>query len=229
MTPTDSTQPGPGKYELVDPDVRLMLKVREGSAAAFEQLVEKYQGRLVGVLEHLVPRKNQAEDLAQEVFMRIYRARESYVPQAKFSTWLFTITHNVASNAIRKLSRVKEVNIQNTPSGSVAVQPLNKMAKDKSALMPTRQVDRQEVAEVVRAGIQQLPDRQRMAILLSKFEGMSYLEIGTAMSLSTQAVKSLLSRARGNLKDILEPYIKSGLLPSPSASGTSSGSLGKVS
>ena len=193
----------------------------EGNAAAFEQLVAKYQGRLVGVLEHLVPGKNQAEDLAQEVFMRIYRARARYVPEAKFSTWLFTITHNVASNAIRKLSRQKEVHIQNTPSGSMAVHPLNTMAKDKSAMMPTRQLDRKEIADVVRAGIQQLSGRQRMAILLSKFEGMSYQEIAAAMELSTQAVKSLLSRARGNLKDILEPYIQSGVLPggSNSASG----------
>ena len=213
MSATDSSILEAQKYELTDPDVRLMLQVRDGNAAAFEQLVAKYQSRLVGILEHLVPGKSQAEDLAQEVFMRIYRARERYVPGAKFSTWLFTITHNVASNAIRKLSRRKEVHIQNTPSGSVAVQPLEKMAKERSALMPARQLDRSELATIVQAGIQQLNERQRMAILLSKFEGMSYQEIATTMDLTPQAVKSLLSRARGNLRDILEPYIKSGVLP----------------
>lgn len=213
LSVSDSSIQKAQKYELLDPDVRLMLKVREGSAAAFEQLVEKYQGRLVAILEHLVPGKNQAEDLAQEVFMRVYRARKTYVPGAKFSTWLFTITHNVASNAIRRLSRRKEVNIQNTPSGSVAIQPLDRMAKAKSGLMPARQVDRRELANIVHAAIQQLNERQRMAILLSKFEGMSYLEIASTLGLTTQAVKSLLSRARGNLRDILEPYVSTGVLP----------------
>ena len=190
-----------------------MLKVREGNAAAFEQLVDKYQGRLLGVLEHLVPGRGQAEDLTQEVFMRVYRARETYVPGAKFSTWLFTITHNVASNAIRKLSRRKEVNLLSSPSGSIAVQPLDTMAKDKSGLMPTRLVDLNETSAIVRSAVQSLNERQRMALLLSKFEGMSYIEIAETMDLSTQAVKSLLSRARTNLRDILEPYVQTGQLP----------------
>ena len=77
------------KFELLDPDVRLMLQVRDGHAGAFEKLVERYQVRLIGVMEHLVPARDQAEDLAQEVFLRVYRARKSYVPTAKFSTWLF--------------------------------------------------------------------------------------------------------------------------------------------
>ena len=210
------------KYELLDPDVRLMLKVREGNAVAFEQLVDKYQGRLVGILEHLVPGRGQAEDLAQEVFMRVYRARETYVPGAKFSTWLFTITHNVASNAIRKLSRRKEVNLLSSPSGSLSVRPLDTMAKDKSGLMPARLVDLNETSAIVRSAVQTLNERQRMALLLSKFEGMSYLEIAETMGLSTQAVKSLLSRARSNLRDVLEPYVQSGQLPlGVGGSGTS--------
>lgn len=213
MNVSDSSLQKVQKYELLDPDVRLMLKVREGNAAAFEKLVDKYQNRLIGVLEHLVPGRGQAEDLAQEVFMRVYRARESYVPGAKFSTWLFTITHNVASNAIRKLSRRKEVNLLSSPSGSISVQPLDTMAKDKSGLMPTHLADLNEMSAIVRSAVQALNERQRMALLLSKFEGMSYIEIAETMNLSTQAVKSLLSRARTNLRDILEPYVMSGQLP----------------
>ena len=201
------------KYELTDPDVRLMLQVRDGNADAFEQLVEKYQGRLISVLEHLVPTRGHAEDLAQEVFMRVYRARASYVPGAKFSTWLFTITHNVASNAIRKMSRRKEVNLTNSPSGKVPVRPLDSMAKEKSGLMPTLQTDRKEIKVIVEQAVQSLNERQRMALLLKYFEGMSYVDIGRAMELSSQAVKSLLSRARGNLCEILQPYIDSGQLP----------------
>lgn len=201
------------KYELLDPDVRLMLQVRDGDAAAFEQLVEKYQNRLVMVLEHMISDRSQAEDLAQEVFMRIYRARENYTPTAKFSTWLYTITHNVASNAIRKKSRRKEVNLVNSPSGSMPTRPLDTMATEKSGLMPTRQMDQREMSDLLHDAIQSLIPRQRMAMMLSRFEDMSYVEIGETMGLTTQAVKSLLSRARTNLKTILEPYVNSGQLP----------------
>lgn len=210
MSASESSLQKASKYELLDPDVRLMLQVREGSAAAFEALVEKHQKRLVMVLEHLVSDRTQAEDLAQDVFLRVYRARERYIPTAKFSTWLYTITHNVASNSIRKSSRRKEINLVASPSGSMPVRPLDTMAKDKSNLMPTRLADQKEMEKVIREAIQSLGPRQRMAMLLSKYEGMSYNEIAESMELTTQAVKSLLSRARGNLKEALAPYLNSG-------------------
>ncbi|MFT5303544.1 MAG: RNA polymerase sigma-70 factor (ECF subfamily) [Mariniblastus sp.] len=212
MSTSDSSIQKAVKYELLDPDVRLMLQVREGNAAAFESLVEKHQKRLVMVLEHLVSDRALAEDLAQDVFLRVYRARERYVPTAKFSTWLYTITHNVASNSIRKLSRRKEVNLVSSPSGSLPIRPLDTMAKDKSNLMPARLAAQKEMANVICEAIQSLGPRQRMAMLLSKYEGMSYNEIAESMELTTQAVKSLLSRARGNLKDTLEPYLNAGRL-----------------
>ena len=210
LSVSESSLQKASKYELLDPDVRLMLQVREGSAAAFEALVEKHQKRLVMVLEHLVSDRTQAEDLAQDVFLRVYRARERYVPTAKFSTWLYTITHNVASNSIRKSSRRKEINLVTSPSGSMPVRPLDTMAKDKSNLMPTRLADQKEMEGVIREAIQSLGPRQRMAMLLSKYEGMSYNEIAESMELTTQAVKSLLSRARGNLKETLAPYLNIG-------------------
>lgn len=213
MSVSESSLQKASKYELLDPDVRLMLQVREGSAAAFEALVEKHQKRLVMVLEHLVSDRTQAEDLAQDVFLRVYRARERYIPTAKFSTWLYTITHNVASNSIRKSSRRKEINLVASPSGSMPVRPLDTMAKDKSNLMPTRLADQKEMERVIREAIQSLGPRQRMAMLLSKYEGMSYNEIAESMELTTQAVKSLLSRARGNLKEALAPYLNSGKSP----------------
>lgn len=194
-----------------------MLQVRDGSAVAFETLVQKYQNRLVTVLQHLVNDRSLAEDLAQDVFLRIYRARHSYLPTAKFSTWLYTITNNVANNAIRKSSRRKEVNLVSSPSGSMNVRPLDTMAKDKSALMPTRQLDRNELSSILHDAIQSLSPRQRMAMMLSRFENLSYIEISQAMDLSTQAVKSLLSRARVNLKEMLEPYVETGHLPRASS------------
>ena len=212
MSVSDSSLQKASKYELLDPDVRLMLQVRNGNAAAFESLVEKHQRKLVMVLEHMVRDRAHAEDLAQDVFLRVYRARERYVPTAKFSTWLYTITHNVASNWMRKASRRKEVNLVSSPSGSMPVRPLDTMAKDKSTLMPARLADQKEMGAVIREAIGSLGERQRMAMLLSKYEGMSYIEIAEAMELTTQAVKSLLSRARGNLKEALDPYLKSGRL-----------------
>ena len=99
------------RYAL-DPDVRLMLEVRDDNAAAFEELVARYQGRLLTVLRHLVGNREQAEDLTQEVFLRVYRARKSYEPGAKFSTWLFTIANHAASNSLRDQSRRHEVTLQ---------------------------------------------------------------------------------------------------------------------
>ena len=210
---TDSTSlPKPTKYELADPDVRLMLQVREGNAGAFEMLVEKHQTRLVSLLQQMVGNRSQAEDLAQEVFLRVYRARERYVPAAKFTTWLYTITQNVASNSLRKSSRRKEVNLTSSPSGAVPTRPLDSLAKDRSSLMPTRLAAQKEMGQIIEDAIQALGERQRMAMLLSKYEGMSYQEIATTMELTTQAVKSLLSRARANLRELLEPYYQSGQL-----------------
>jgi RNA polymerase sigma-70 factor (ECF subfamily) len=193
-----------------------MLKVRDGNAAAFEELVMRYQARLITVLEHLVHRREQAEDLAQDVFLRVYRARKTYVPGAKFSTWLFTIANNVASNARRSSARRREVNVSGAPQHELP-NPLERMAKAASGLMPARQLDKTEMSEVVRTAIDSLSERQKMALLLAKFEGMSYADIAETMGLSVQAVKSLLSRARTNLRDLLEPYVTAGQRPTAPA------------
>lgn len=186
-----------------------MLRVRDDDAAAFEELVRRYQTRLVRLMEHLGPRRDLAEDLAQEIFLRVYRSRKRYEPGAKFSTWLFTIAGNVARNASRSQVRrreLSEVDSPGSPSGSQAA-VLEGIAVERSGLMPVRQVEGAERAEMVREAIQKLGERQRMAMMLSKFEGMSYIEIAETMDLSTKAVKSLLSRARVNLKELLQPYI----------------------
>lgn len=197
---------------LTDPDVRLMLQVRDGNAAAFEELMLRYQNRLVTVLEHLVGKRGQAEDLAQDVFLRVYRARLAYQPGAKFSTWLFTIANNVAANALRSRSRRREVQV--APSDRFD-EPgtLEQLAQAASGLMPTRQLDKAELREVVKAALDTLNERQRLALLLNKFEGMSYIDIAETMGMTPQAIKSLLARARENLRDVLEPYLESGQRP----------------
>ena len=207
MALTEST---PINYELHDPDVRLMLQVRGGSGPAFEELVLRYQNRLLTILEHLVGNREQAEDLAQETFLRVFRARERYEPGAKFSTWLFTIANNVASNALRSRSRRKEVGVPEGNGDQSGAMQLDQLAKAASGLQPTRNLDKMEQAEMVRHAVAALSERQRMALLLAKFEGMSYQDIADSMDLSVQAIKSLLSRARVNLKEILTPYVEQG-------------------
>src|SRR3954466_5857625 len=190
-----------------------MLQVREGDAAAFTELVLRYQNRLLTVLEHLVGSREQAEALAQEVFIRVFNARHRYEPEAKFSTWLFTIANNVASNALRSRSRRREVGVPEGNGADSSPLALDQLAKAASGFMPTRALDKAEQAEMVRHAVGALNERQRMALLLAKFEGMSYQDIAQSMGLSVQAIKSLLSRARVNLKEMLTPYVESGVRP----------------
>jgi RNA polymerase sigma-70 factor (ECF subfamily) len=197
------------RYTLADPDVRLMLQVRDDDAQAFEELMLRYQNRLISLLAHMVGQPDQAEDLAQDVFLRVYRARKRYVPGSKFSTWLFTIAGNVASNALRSRSRRREVNLAPRP-GETSGNPLEAAALAASGWMPTRQLDKSELREVVQQAVQSLGDRQRMAVLLAKFEHFCYADIAEVMDMSPQAVKSLLSRARGNLRATLGPYLERG-------------------
>ena len=210
MTVNDSTAE---RYAQLDPDVRLMLRVRDGDADAFEQLVTRYQNRLLTVLQIWLGSRDQAEDLVQEVFLRVYRARDRYVPASKFSTWLYTIANNVASNARRKLARRREVHLQPADSRELPQASLEQLAKETSGLLPTRLADKAELAQIVHMAINTLNDRQRMAVLLCKFEDLSYAEIAETMNMSPQAIKSLLSRARGNLKSALEPYLHGGRKP----------------
>jgi len=200
-------------YETADPDVRLMLQVRDDDAAAFEELVQRYQSRLISVLEHMVHNRQSAEDLAQDVFLRVYRARKSYTPDARFATWLFRIAHNAASNALRSQARRRDSNAQNFAPEDSSALPLDQLAKAASGLMPTRRLDKQELSEVVRVAIESLPEQQRMALLLSKFEEMSYVDVARTLDQTVPAVKSLLWRARENLRVILEPYFQEGVRP----------------
>ncbi|WP_315861456.1 RNA polymerase sigma factor [Stieleria tagensis] len=204
------------RYQQSDPDVRLMLRVRNDDAAAFEELVRKYHPRLVRLMRTIGPRADLAEDLAQDTFMRVFRARHRYEAGAKFSTWLFTIAANVARNSARSLGRRQEVNEVDAPAtadGSQAVGILAATALDASSLMPARLVEGSERGEIVRQAVQVLGERQRTALMLSRFENLSYAEIAETMGLTTKAVKSLLSRARVNLREILQPYIDAGVIP----------------
>jgi len=191
---------------LRDPDVRLMIGVRDDDPSAFEELVEAYQQRLVGVMHHLIGNAEEAEDLAQEVFLRVYRARKKYRARCKFSTWLFTIANNLALNALRRRQRKPVVPLNVRDSGPLGPRPAEQLVRDRAA-QPVQHVQQRELAVIVQHALAGLNERQRMAVVLNKFEDMSYEEIAEVMQLSTKAVKSLLSRARTNLRDVLAPYI----------------------
>src|SRR5260221_14516301 len=128
-----------------------MLRAKAGDQSAFTQLVSNYQDRLVGVLTHMLQNKEAAEDLAQEVFLRVYRARHGYEPTAKFSTWLFRIANNLANNLRRDTGRRKEIVLNANDSGPFGPRPGEPVIADKSGLMPTRVFDKTGMRSMMQA------------------------------------------------------------------------------
>jgi RNA polymerase sigma-70 factor (ECF subfamily) len=192
---------------LRDPDIRLMLRVRDGAdEAAFAELVELYRHRLVTVMHHLVGSSEEAEDLSQEVFLRVYMGRKKYYPRAKFSTWLFTIANHLALNYLRTKQRRPVVPLNVRDSGPLGPRPAEQLVRDKKQ-QPGQNMERQELTGVVAKALGELNERQRVAVVLNKFEDMSYAEIAEVMGMTIKAVKSLLSRARDNLRLALKDYI----------------------
>ena len=187
-----------------------MLRVRDDDGEAFKELVERYQSRIIRLMMSWVNSKEHAEDLAQEIFMRVFRSRKTYEPTAKFSTWLFRISNNLANNAVRDRSRRKEYQLNKSENTSTAAMLLENIALAPSGAMPARKIDTNERANMVQQAVMALNERQRIALTLSKFEGLSYQEIAETMELSVKAVKSILSRARVNLRILLQPYIDQG-------------------
>ena len=190
-----------------DRSTELMLRVRDGDVVAFGELVELWQNRLVTLFLHHTGDHATAEDLAQETFMRVYRARERYKPTAKFTTWIHTIANNVSSDLRQRAYRRLERGVPNAVSASSSAIGLDQLAVAASGLLPARIADRGELQGAVRQAIAGLNERQRMALLLAKFEQCSYEEIAAAMKLTVPAVKSLLFRARDHLRAALEPYL----------------------
>jgi len=194
-----------------------MLAVQKDDASAFEELMYRFQGRVQSLFRHLVGNREAAEDLTQDVFLRVFRARKSYQPSAKFSTWIFAIANNVALNQLRSQRRKPQVQFGGAQFGGEANESFSPAVLDPAEVMvagsesmPTRQLDKSELRDMVRLAIEALNERQRMAVLLNRFEGMNYAEIADVMELSPQAVKSLLCRAHVQLRNLLQKYIQKG-------------------
>jgi RNA polymerase sigma-70 factor (ECF subfamily) len=189
-----------------DPAADLMVRVAAGGPAAadaFAEIVSLWQDRLVTLFLHQMGDHATAEDLTQEVFLRVYRAREGYRPTARFTTWIHTIAANVASDLRQRAYRRREHGVPAAASATSSAIGLDQLAVAASGLMPARQADRQELRAVVQEALAGLNERQRMAVLLAKFEHCSLEEIAAAMGLSVPAVKSLLFRARDHLRAAL--------------------------
>ncbi len=185
-------------------DVQLMLDVKAGDDSSFDFLLQKYRSPLVNFLNRMVRDSSTAEDLAQEVFLRVYRARKQYTPSAKFTTWLFRIATNVALNSVRDTRHQKmEVSID-APTDDEDSRPMELRAREKR--IDERLVERDRI-EIIRRAILALPEKQRAAVLLHKYEEMDYAEISRVLDCSESALKSLLFRAYESLRVQLAPLV----------------------
>jgi RNA polymerase sigma-70 factor (ECF subfamily) len=189
-----------------DPDAARMLRVRRGDPGAFAELVERYWGPVVGRFFRQLGDRQEAEDLAQEVFLRLFRARGRYRARAKFSTWLFHVARNVARNAVRARRR-RPCRPLGRLSGPQPDDAFARRYLPDPGDGPTRPLERAELAGQVRLALAALAARQRAALEL-QCQDRSYQEIARRLALSPQAAKSLLYRARQQLKENLAPVIR---------------------
>jgi RNA polymerase sigma-70 factor, ECF subfamily len=203
----DSTWVGYNVEAMARSDVQLMLDVKAtGDEVSFELLLRKYRCPLVNFLARMVRDRGMAEELAQEVFLRVYRARKAYAPSAKFTTWMFRIASNLALNAIRD-GRCRQLEIsmdQPTELGDEEVPGWEVADRHPSVEQKLIARDR---AEIIQRAIAQLPDKQRAAVLLHKYQELDYDEIARILECSEAALKSLLFRAYETLRVQLAPLV----------------------
>ena len=191
-----------------DPDAALMLRVKRDDRAAFTELVEKYKQPVMNFVFRSLRDENEAEDVAQNVFLQVYKSRARYERTAKFSTWLFTIARNLCLNEIRRRSRHPAESLEETQAGHDE-QPARQY-EDKTIFLPTEHVLQGELAGKIEEALAGLPEAQRTAILLCRQDELSYEEIAKVLGSSLSATKSLIHRGRETLKEKLKPYLQTG-------------------
>jgi RNA polymerase sigma-70 factor, ECF subfamily len=192
----------------LDPDAALMLLVKQGDSGAFTALVEKYKQPVLNIVYRTLRDETEAEDLAQNVFVQVWKSAPRYQITAKFSTWLFTITRNLCLNEIRRRSRHPAESLD-APHPTQEDQPRHQIEDLKNAAPPETLL-RGELAAKVEEAIGDLPENQRTALLLCRQEELSYEEIAEVLGCSVSATKSLIHRGRETLKDRLKPYLRTG-------------------
>jgi RNA polymerase sigma-70 factor, ECF subfamily len=189
-------------------DVQLMLDVKAGDEQSFALLLQRYRGPLVNFLYRMVRGREEAEDLAQEVFLRVYRARKDYVPSAKFTTWLFRIATNLALNSVRD-NRYQRMEVSIDAPVSADAEEGDERTLDVAEKHPNIEQHLIEEArrKMIRHAVEKLPEKQRAAVLLHKYQELDYGEIAKILQCSESALKSLLFRAYETLRVELAPLV----------------------
>lgn len=190
---------------MVDEDTELMLRVRDGDREAFRVLIERHQNAVVHFCYRSVGDAWEAEDVAQKVFLQVYKSAARYKPSAKFTTWLFTIARNTTLNELRRRQRHQAESIDQLSAESS--ESSGKQFADARADSPSDELQRRELQDQVQAAIQALPENQRTALVLLRDEEMSYEQIAAVIGCSVSATKSLLFRARETMKRKLHSYL----------------------
>jgi RNA polymerase sigma-70 factor (ECF subfamily) len=194
--------------EPMDPDAALMLRVKRGDMQAFEELADKYKQPIVNMMYRMLHDFDEAEDLAQNVFVRVYQSAGRYEVSAKFSTWIFTIARRLCLNEIRRRGRHPAESLESSQSDSEEHAP--RQFEDVKSSSPPDAFLQGELIQKIEEALAQLPEKQRLAIALCRQEELSYDEIAKVVGCSVPAVKSLIHRGRETLKDKLKPYLQSG-------------------
>ena len=190
-----------GRSEDDAEDVRLMRLVSRGDTSAFEELIERHQALVAGTVARMLSSNSDVEDIAQQVFIRVWKSARRYVPRAKFTTWLLKITRNLVFNELRRTKRHAHVPLQSEPGAEDP--PL----KDEMNLAPDASLLELELQRTIEEAILQLPETQRLALVLRRYEQLSYEQIAGVLDLSVPAVKSVLFRARSELRTRLSKYL----------------------
>jgi RNA polymerase sigma-70 factor (ECF subfamily) len=191
----------------VDPasDAAIMLRVAAGDEAGFNYLVGKYHRPIIHFLFRMAQNQAVAEELAQEVFLRVYRSRESYRADAKFTTWLYRIATNLAVNHARDTRHERASQSVYLDAADEETGTTPEVADDEPTV--EERLMREERMAAIRKHVMALPERQRMAVLMHKYQGMDYRQIGEVLKLSESATKSLLFRAYQTLRDKLKDFV----------------------
>lgn len=191
-----------------DPDAALMLRVKQGDAAAFAELVEKYKQPVMNLVYRMLRDTTEAEDLAQNVFIQVYKSAGRYEVSSRFTTWLFTIARNLCLNEIRRRARHPAESIEGThPADEDHRLP---QFEDPKMVSPPERLLHGELEDKIEEALDALPENQRMAILLCRRDELSYEEIAKILECSVSATKSLIHRGRETLKQRLKPYLRTG-------------------
>jgi RNA polymerase sigma-70 factor, ECF subfamily len=203
-TPMIATLAKMKRSAMADPDVRLMLRVKKGDSAAFNALLANHSRNVSQQLYQMTGSREDAEDLTQEVFLRVYRHRKTYKAKAKFVTWLYHIVRNVGRNALRDRRRHPAVPLLSAAQQTTEQEGLTAVLADPRSEHPSGPLERREACLMLMVALRRLDRRQREALELQHFEDLSYADIAYQFALSPQAAKSLLYRARLQLRDALE-------------------------